>query len=226
MKKVFQKIFSLFKKADPPHKKNRRKTLGQSLVEFAITLPILLTLMTAVVEYGFMLNYYLSLVDASRDTARKFSGGEPFTRDPAGNRTGDNPTFYLDAAQWAERILDPQILEPAYLGRRIVLDPLLDDVVVTVYSIQDNIATQYPDTGPYHLHPAAGFASAFNATSIKDKRLVPAGGEYPPNEGLLLVEVHYNYHQVLKIVFFTMFGDPVPLNVYTIMPIRAAEPSS
>jgi hypothetical protein len=43
---------------------------GQSLVELAFTLPVLLLLLAGVVEVGNALNAYMSVVDAARDGAR------------------------------------------------------------------------------------------------------------------------------------------------------------
>lgn len=47
--------------------KNQR---GQALVEFAIILPILLMLVMGILQFGMMLNSYLSIENASREGAR------------------------------------------------------------------------------------------------------------------------------------------------------------
>ena len=36
---------------------------GQSLVEFTILLPVLLIMISGLIEFGFMLNYYLDLIE-------------------------------------------------------------------------------------------------------------------------------------------------------------------
>ena len=56
-----------------------------------------------------------------------------------------------------------------------------------------------------------------------------------PNAGVLLVEIYYNYPQLLKLpvfsnssflgVRFSLIPDPIPVYVYTIMPISSAEPT-
>lgn len=43
---------------------------GQSLVEFAIILPILLLLIMAIIEFSIMLNTYLAINNAAREGAR------------------------------------------------------------------------------------------------------------------------------------------------------------
>jgi len=48
---------------------------GQSLTEFALLLPILLMLLVGVVEIGWGLNSYLTVVDSARDGARLGSKG-------------------------------------------------------------------------------------------------------------------------------------------------------
>ena len=53
----------------------RRGERGQSLVELALTLPVILFLIVGVVEVGNALNAYLTLVDGARDGARLGSKG-------------------------------------------------------------------------------------------------------------------------------------------------------
>jgi len=52
-----------------------RSERGQSLVELALTLPVLLLLLVGLVEVGNALNAYLTVVDAGRDGARLGSKG-------------------------------------------------------------------------------------------------------------------------------------------------------
>lgn len=59
-------------------RKNRRSNRGQSLVELAIVLALLMFMVIAIVEYGFLLNEYLNLQDAGRESARQASLGDPF----------------------------------------------------------------------------------------------------------------------------------------------------
>ena len=50
--------------------KNLRNEKGQSLVEFAILLPFLLLLLMGILEFGIMLNSYLTINNAAREGAR------------------------------------------------------------------------------------------------------------------------------------------------------------
>jgi len=214
---MLQKILTTLKSLLSP-KKSRgswHKTKAQSLVEFAITLPIVLLLLSGVVEFGFALNYYLSLIDASRQGARWGSNLDPF------NSNGtDNYTFYSEVANEARYNLDPSILpgNEAYQGRKIVLDPTTDDIVVTVFSVNGTTVTRYPTAGSYRLYGNA--TPIFNATTITNNLVSGA-----PNAGILVVEVHHAYHQVLKLPWITPFvADPMLLRAYSIMPLSAAEP--
>ncbi len=198
-----------------------RKSPGQSLIEVAIAFPILIMLFTGVVEFGFILNFYLSLLDATRDAARLYSGGDPFLADGV----TDNQDFYYQAAYMVERTLDPVIDDPTYRGRRILLNPARDDVIVTVYGAQGSNVILWRDAGPYHLFPTPGhstgnYPSIFTAQNILDNRIANA-----PNAGVLVVEVHYNYRHVLNLPWMTLWlPNPLHLQAYTIMPIRAGEP--
>ena len=46
------------------------KSRGQSLVEFTVLLPVLLIMISGLIEFGIMLNYYLDVIDAAREAAR------------------------------------------------------------------------------------------------------------------------------------------------------------
>jgi hypothetical protein len=216
MQKAVQRVFSLFIKTNPPRKGGLRKNRAQSLVEVAIAFPILIVLFSGVVEFGFIINYYLSLLDATREAARVYSTGDPYLT----GTTTDNPDFYYQAAYAVQKALDPSVVASTYKGRRIPLDSAVDDVIVTVYSAAGNTVTSRPSGGPYHLFSNGKYSSIFNATDIMNTRVAGA-----PNAGMLLVEVHYNYHHVLALPWMTaILPNPLPLRAYTIMPIRAAEP--
>ncbi|MGH4122555.1 MAG: TadE/TadG family type IV pilus assembly protein [Clostridium sp.] len=50
--------------------KRLRNEKGQSLVEFAILLPLLLLLLMGILEFGIMLNSYLTIHNSAREGAR------------------------------------------------------------------------------------------------------------------------------------------------------------
>ena len=55
----------------------RRSQRGQSLVEFALVLPILLILVLGIVDFGMGLRAYVTLTNATREGARFAAVGEP-----------------------------------------------------------------------------------------------------------------------------------------------------
>jgi hypothetical protein len=222
MQKAIQIVFSLFIKTNLPQKKNGHKSRGQSLVEVAIAFPVLIILLSGVIEFGFILNYYLSLLDATRESARLYSGADPFLADG----TTDNQDFYYQAAVLVRRTLDPSYdpltdtFDSSYRGRRIVLDPTVDDVIISVYGANDSGVILWRDAGAYHLFNH--YPSIFTTQDITNTRVSGA-----PNAGILVVEVHYNYHHVLGLPWMTtVISNPLHLRAYTVMPIRAAEPAS
>jgi hypothetical protein len=230
MQKALQRVFSLFIKTDPPRKRYGRKSKGQSLVEVAIAFPVLIVLFSGVIEFGFILNYYLSLLDATRESARFWSGDDPFCHEvttscPLANGS-DDPDFYYQTAVMVRNILDPSwtyLNRTDYKGRRIVLDPDVDDVIVSVYGAEGSNATLWRDGGPYHLFPPGNvghYPSIFTETVIENTRVSGA-----PKAGILVVEVHYNYHHVLGLPWLTVWlPNPLHLRAYSIMPIRSGEP--
>ncbi|MBN2795031.1 MAG: pilus assembly protein [Clostridia bacterium] len=56
------------------HKKEKQR--GQSIVEFALVIPLLLIFVMGIIEFGFMFNAYLTISSASREGARLGSLGE------------------------------------------------------------------------------------------------------------------------------------------------------
>jgi len=211
MKEMLQKVFSLSTKTDSRPKKGKHKSKGQSLVELTLALPVLLILLSGLVEFGFMLNYYLTLLDATREAARFYSNLDPFNADLT-----DNMSFYDGAAAMAKDQLEPRTVNDT--SRKIMLDHAADDVIVTVYSVSGNNVVTHPTTGAYHMFNNQ--TSSFTAATLQNQLVAGA-----PCAGILVVEVAYNYHQVLALPWLTPFvPNPVLLHAYTVMPVQAAEP--
>lgn len=71
------------------HSNRRSSSRGQSLVEITLLFPVLLILLSGLVEFGFALNEYLTLQDAVRNAARFASDSDYETVDSG--TTCDNP---------------------------------------------------------------------------------------------------------------------------------------
>ncbi len=231
MQPLLQKVFSFKAKTGSHLKKGRQKTRGQSLVEMAISLPVIFILFSGLVEFGFMLNYYLSLLDATRYAARQYADLDPFIV-PHTDPPVDNMVFYYDpsmpnqagAAGDVAYILTP--INSNDNTRKVKPNPATDDVIVSVFMVNkvagtiERRPTGYPSG--YHLygdHVTGNQAPAFTQASL-ESQLIPNA----PCQGILVVEVAYTYHQVLGLPWLAWLGSPV-LHAYSVFPLQAAEPS-
>ena len=192
-------------------RKGKRKSRGQSLVELAIALPVMILLFSGLIEFGFVLNYYLSLLDATREAARFYSNSDPFNAD-----LSDNAMFYQGAADMVIRSLQPRDLGAEVVTdntRKIILDPAADDVIVVVFNVDESVVTRYPTSGDFRFY--GNYTSRLETTEISAELIAGA-----PNTAIVLVEVFYNYHQVLALPWLTVFvPDPMLLHAYTMMPM-------
>ena len=189
-----------------PRKKLKRREKGQSFVELSLVVVFLMIFVAGIVEFGFMLNDYLNMVDASREAVRYSSNFDPFIYD-SGTKTLDE-NFFDQTFQLTEQFLAPVVLDPSK-G---------DDIVVSFFSVADGFYERYPnDQGrSRYLNQVSKFSNA----DIQNR----LNSSAPPT-GVLLVEIFYHDPQVLKLPIFTVFvRDPIPLYVYAIMPLAAAEP--
>ncbi len=227
----------LMNTVDQPALRRRQgsRDTGQSLVEIAILFPLLLMLLSGLVEFGFLLNQYLNLLDGAREAARFASDGDPFMRDPTnqncsaslGAITND---FYNQAACLAEQVALP-----------IRLDSAKDDVVISAFGVANGaVVARYPTNpqdpptgtetpGEWHLFGYGGACSPMadncNPSKFSNARINSYLSNAAPNTGVLLVEIYYDYNQILALPWITAFvPDPIHVYTYAIMPLVAAEP--
>ena len=226
MKKILHKVFSI----SNDKYAGLHKPKAQSMVEFAIALPVLLLLLMGMVEFGFMLNTYLSIQDAVRSTARRYSTINPFNADGT-----DNLSYYAGAGQNIVDLLAPPS-DPT--ARQIIMDSTRDNILISLIEVKVNETnnpntitsiTRYPDgysyfkfySGPNTTNPPTGFQdSAIQAQ-------LTANGAEPANAGLLIVEIYYSYEGVINLPFTTPFmsqQNPVMLYASAIMPITYVKP--
>jgi hypothetical protein len=194
-----------------------RARRGQSLVEFTVLLPVLLIMISGLIEFGFMLNYYLDLIDAAREATRWAASDDP-VHDVSGTWVDPNPSFYSEVQDVA---LDSINIGS---GGQIGLDPTTDDVVISSFPVSGGaITVRFPGgscagTGQslYGNH-----ASAFTCAEVQ-ALLEPSA----PNTGIVMVEIWYDYHMLLGLPWITAFvPDPVTLYAYTMMPNPNVEPT-
>jgi Flp pilus assembly protein TadG len=209
----------------PPH--------GQSLVELALFFPIILVMLSGLIEFGFLLNDYLNLMDGPREGARLAVDISPFVN---GDDEQANDDFYKNIALQVTNSINPY-----------VLDNTTDDVVISAYAIRYNIVTKtYPTgaaaakngPGPDDIHWYGGYYTLFNnfspkvtETTIQSKLSdITYSGDAVLSKpdlrnGLVAVEMFYAYKQKLALPWITVFvPDPIHLHMYAISPLPGGAP--
>jgi hypothetical protein len=212
------------------------KERGQSFVELALIIPVLLVVLAGLTEVGFFMFAYLNALDLTREAARFAS-----TRDFKVQELGDPDPSLLPMSACTDSVLhyyydtacffvDPQ------LNPYLPLDPNnYDDVTISVFSVNDNntINQRFPTpSGVWSLYNnnwqkdcdgnVVTTTPDFTNAEIQSDFLSNA----PHSKGLVLVEVYYCYHQVLNLPFVSQFiSNPLRLHTYSIMPAPEAIPT-
>jgi hypothetical protein len=200
--------------------------MGQSLVEYTLMLPVLLIMLSGLIEVGFMLNYYLDIIDAARDTARFAAYNDPIRSDLDGSPLYPNPNFYR-RIQYEARLS----LETSSDGRinwllpdpySIPCDLINGDVVISSFGVLGNLVDErFPRGAPRGQSMCDNYSSKYLY-----KKGDPIYQAASVDSGLVLVEIYYEYNQVLALPWITAFmPDPVTLYAYTFMPNTYVEPT-
>jgi hypothetical protein len=199
----------------------KQRNKGQSFVELAIILSVLLFLLVGMVEFGYLLNQYATLVEGAREGARFGSSGKidpyirttlPYTENGAFFEAVDCIIEGSHGQNCASNTINNGALEP------IVLDPARDDVIITFYRVVNGGINQ--TFGPWHRY---GSGKTPKITTADVQRSLKASA---PDSGVLVVEIFYSNHQLIKFPIFTnVFPDPIDLNTYVIMPLALAKPT-
>lgn len=197
---------------------SRRKPRGQSIVEFMVLLPVLLMMLSGLIEFGFLLNYYLDLIDAAREAARFAANDDPLHNDLTGAYQDPNPGFYLRTQTVALQSIS------IGSGGQITLNPATDDVVISAYSVLNgSVDKRFPYAdGTHEVSLYNNKTSALDVATDIDPRLDASA----PNTGMVSVEIFYDYHMVLGLPWIKAFvPDPITLWAYSIMPNVNVEPT-
>ncbi len=220
-------------------REHRSRERGQSMVEMALTFPILLLVLAGTVEIGIYYNNYLTLVDATRESARFLADNDylaadllpgclPFPPDPA----SDSHDFY--------NLASCLVLQNMF---GVAFDKTTDDIIVSVFTVDDGTITHRypPDPSPHHTtlgnDPQNGWsyclnitktgctpaASFFNNAAVQARL---AAVTTAPDTGLVLVEVYHLHHQFLGLIppGVTFMPQTVMMHAYSIMPHPPAAP--
>lgn len=193
---------------------SERQRKAQSLIELTLVLSVLLLLLTAMVEFGVLLNRYIDVQDAARTAAREASVADPIA-DAAlfFNPTHGVPSIVVNSLKPIE--LNTACPRPGTPADG--LDNPCDDIVISVYSVRSGSTP----VRLYHVSVYGSRSSNFTPAQIAGR--LDSGA---PNTGLVVIEIFYSYPQMLKLPFVTaIVSDPIPLHVFSIMPLSAAEPT-
>jgi hypothetical protein len=216
---------------------------GQSFVELSLVILILALMLSGVVEFGFLLNNYLKVLDGAREGARFSNMSVPFAKDPTTDQykidggTGyyvSSQTFYIDTAIEAIRVMSPVVLN----GNRG------DDIVISVFTVGAppsptivrwpygyasgwRLCDNYTDPALVNDLKLANWSSCTAKSSkFSSAQILSMMDSAAPGSGVLVIEVYYNYPQILKLpVFNQVIPDPIPVYVYAVMPLSAAQPT-
>jgi Flp pilus assembly protein TadG len=184
-------------------------------------------MLSGLIEFGFMLNYYLDIIDAAREAARFAANDDPLY-DDNGNFADPRCQFYLNAQDIAEQSLN------LGSGGQITLNPSTDDVIISVYSALANgtVNQRWPQNTAGCaglLHVRSGEVSLNNTKTSGIDTMADIESKLSssaPSTGLVSVEIYYDYHMILGLPWIKAFvPDPITLYAYSIMPNTYAEPT-
>lgn len=207
----------------------RRRASGQSLVEFVLLIPVLLIMISGLIEFGFMLNFYLDLIDTAREVARLAADDDPVHND-VGNFEPSPLVMDEPHDFYYERMVNAtnDLLDRA--GQISLEQDVGDDLVVSVFATSAGTVTgRYPPAyndgicdqgGEMGWRWYCNQVSKFGTADIEARLDSTA-----PDTGLVLVEIYYHYEMALALPWITAFvPNPVQLHAYSIMPNSSATP--
>jgi hypothetical protein len=220
-----------------------RRERGQSMVEMALTLPILLLIMAGTLEVGWYFNTYLTLVDATREAARYAADGEIALVDGTDTYADCNKDFYYQAAC---------LLKQNMFG--VSFHENEDDIVVSAVTVNTagHVLWRYPlycggpippnGYGYYQLcdnkvlNANQGWsyqAHKNHATDGRVKLSLLSNAEIEarlpsnmPGTGLVIVEIYHVHRQLLGLIppGMPILPQEIMMHAYTIMPVPSAAP--
>jgi hypothetical protein len=212
---------------------NSKKSRAQSLVEFTIMLPVLLIMLSGLVEAGIALNVYLDLIDSAREVARNVADFNPFNDETLSR----NASFY----DQAKNVADYTLIQAG----QIQLDPARDNLIVSVFratgssvapseryplSFMEDGCTKGGEIGWIAFCNSHESKIGTTDCGLKPDCLIMADllgdlVDMPPDTGIVAVELYFDYHMTLGLPWITAFlPDPITLHAYSFMPNSAAEP--
>lgn len=222
---------------------DERFSRGQSLVELALVLPVLLILLLGVVEVAFFIGRYLDLLDLTREAARFASVRDPFTvqTDPSLWDCGPAATgmeipfdfYYQTSCIFSPPAGSALCTDPDFcngMNSFVTLDSKTDDIVISVFTVSNlRVTNQWPTPGGYWAFSDHDDNTINNDNWKKncqgdEVRTAPyfsqstvesslSSTSSTLNKGFVGVEIYYCYEQVLGLPLLTNFV-PNPLRAH------------
>ncbi len=230
---------------------SRKRSRGQSIVEFAMMMPILLILLSGLFEFGFIFMHYLAVLDSARNAARFSSDSQYDVWDAIANCDSSlgpaTKDFYRQTAclAVAELAQEQPTITLCMPGSPVSPNCSgdwddMDDVIISVFSVLRTSSpaqiVRFPSgTGNMgwsydaDLLPQAqsDARTDMHVSQFDIAKVAARLHTNTPNTGYVLVEINYNYHQMLGLPWFTQFvPNPVKFHLYAFWPLVSAEPTS
>ena len=212
---------------------SRHNERGQSMVEMALALPILLLVLAGTVEVGWYYNTNITVVDASREAARR-----------SANNSIDPTRPNVDCASTEEFFKQAGCLAVQALDRNTpgLFNPARDDILVSVVTVRGNtVLSRFVDSNftvgdswsyCQNVLGGVGCTRAYSRypNSVLQARLSQFIASTPavdpskiPNEAYVLVEIYHVHHQFLGLIppGLSFLPQEIVMHGYTIMPVPA-----
>jgi hypothetical protein len=225
----------------PVRIKFRGLVKGQSFVELALVIPILVLLLAGVVEIAFLYFSYMSALDLTREAARFASARDyrmleaPTVGLPMSACQDASLHYYYDTSCF---FIDPEINSSLEISSTDYAD-----VAISVFTVTGNqVTNRWPDNadGVFSL-----YQTSIGGNMVPNWKLDCSGNiartepfmtnaqleamfqpDAPTEKGFVLVEVYYCYHHKIGLPFLTMaIPNPMRMHAYTIMPAAEAIPT-
>ncbi len=212
-----------------------RRPKGQSFVELALLLPLLLLMLAGMVEVAFGMFAYMSALDLTREAARFASIRDyneqdidypsPSTPPETAACTDDVLHFYYDTACF--------FTDPLLNHNLEFRADKYDDVVITVYTIaNNNVSQRHPDSGYWSLYndnwkkDCQGNVVR-NEPTLSDEFIESKfAANATSDRGIVAIEAWVCYDLALNLPFISTFvPSPFRIHTYTLMPAPEALPT-
>jgi hypothetical protein len=227
------------------------KNRGQSFVELALVLPLLLFLLIAFVEVGAVIYNYLSLLDVAREAARFAADRDPdvlngdMSNYPISACQDDALHYYLDTAC---------VVIGTNFNQDITLDPATDDIAISIFTIDNNVVVDrkpndadkvwslytdnwtkncdgsFKSNTPFFPELAGDNWKILATPTLGVGTAAPGPGTVypsgPTDKGIVLVEIYFCHEQLLNLPLLSdLLPNPIPLHAYAVMPAPQAAPT-